>query len=117
VCINGDIPRRNGCKMGQVFNDVSKTCDWPRNVPEWWVQRNSAGIRGVDLPGTNTFNMGTGLTESATTWTVWVSNPGRGKSFLSLLQNVRTETSAHAAYCSMAIGGYFPGGKADGAWR
>ena len=35
VCINGDVPRRNGCKMGQVFNDVSKTCDWPRNVPEW----------------------------------------------------------------------------------
>jgi hypothetical protein len=24
--------------MGQVFNDASKTCDWPRNVPEWWVE-------------------------------------------------------------------------------
>jgi hypothetical protein len=35
VCINGEVPRRNGCKMGQVFNDASKTCDWPRNVPEW----------------------------------------------------------------------------------
>nr|XP_018906591.1 PREDICTED: probable chitinase 3 [Bemisia tabaci] len=34
VCINGEIPRRNGCKMGQVFNDASKACDWPRNVPE-----------------------------------------------------------------------------------
>ncbi|PNF21873.1 Protein obstructor-E [Cryptotermes secundus] len=34
VCINGEVPRRNGCKMGQVFNDGSKTCDWPRNVPE-----------------------------------------------------------------------------------
>lgn len=64
VCINGDVPRRNGCKMGQVFNDVSKTCDWPRNVPEWWVQRNSAGIRGVELPGTNTCRMGARLTQS-----------------------------------------------------
>lgn len=35
VCINGDIPRRNGCKLGQVFNDKTKSCDWPRNVPEW----------------------------------------------------------------------------------
>jgi len=35
VCINGDIPRRNGCKLGQVFNDKTGTCDWPRNVPEW----------------------------------------------------------------------------------
>ncbi|KAJ9599474.1 hypothetical protein L9F63_010044 [Diploptera punctata] len=34
VCINGEIPRRNGCKMGQVFNDKNKRCDWPRNVPE-----------------------------------------------------------------------------------
>ncbi|CRL04125.1 CLUMA_CG017237, isoform A [Clunio marinus] len=34
VCINGDIPRRNGCKFGQVFNDKTKSCDWPRKVPE-----------------------------------------------------------------------------------
>lgn len=34
VCINGETPRRNGCKMGQVFNDATKNCDWPRNVPE-----------------------------------------------------------------------------------
>nr|CAD7445668.1 unnamed protein product [Timema bartmani] len=34
VCINGEIPRRSGCKMGQVFNEVKGTCDWPRNVPE-----------------------------------------------------------------------------------
>uniref|UniRef100_A0A8D8W031 Chitin-binding type-2 domain-containing protein n=1 Tax=Cacopsylla melanoneura TaxID=428564 RepID=A0A8D8W031_9HEMI len=34
VCINGETPRRNGCKMGQVFNEASKNCDWPRNVPE-----------------------------------------------------------------------------------
>lgn len=35
VCVNGDTPRRNGCKMGQVFNEASGKCDWPRNVPEW----------------------------------------------------------------------------------
>lgn len=35
VCINGDTPRRNGCKLGQVFDDVSKKCEWARNVPEW----------------------------------------------------------------------------------
>nr|CAD7419173.1 unnamed protein product [Timema poppensis] len=34
VCINGEVPRRSGCKMGQVFNEVKGTCDWPRNVPE-----------------------------------------------------------------------------------
>ncbi|XP_049781930.1 protein obstructor-E-like [Schistocerca cancellata] len=34
VCINGEVPRRNGCKMGQVFNDATRSCDWPRNVPE-----------------------------------------------------------------------------------
>lgn len=37
VCIDGKIPRRNGCKRGQVFNEVSKNCDWPRNVNEWYV--------------------------------------------------------------------------------
>lgn len=35
VCINGDVPRRNGCKLGQVFNDKTKSCDWVRNVEEW----------------------------------------------------------------------------------
>ncbi|KAG5682690.1 hypothetical protein PVAND_012025 [Polypedilum vanderplanki] len=34
VCINGAEPRKNGCKLGQVFNDATKSCDWPRNVPE-----------------------------------------------------------------------------------
>lgn len=37
VCINGDTPRRNGCKLGQVFDDVRKTCNWARHVPEWSV--------------------------------------------------------------------------------
>ena len=35
VCINGEVPRRNGCKRGQVFNEEKRVCDWPRNVPEW----------------------------------------------------------------------------------
>lgn len=35
VCINGEVPRRNGCKLGQVFNEATGACDWPRNVPEW----------------------------------------------------------------------------------
>ncbi|KAK6641187.1 hypothetical protein RUM44_012896 [Polyplax serrata] len=34
VCINGEVPRRNGCKRGQVFNEEKRVCDWPRNVPE-----------------------------------------------------------------------------------
>lgn len=35
VCINGVQPRRNGCKLGQAFDDVSKRCDWARKIPEW----------------------------------------------------------------------------------
>lgn len=34
VCINGDTPRRNGCKLGQAFDESRKTCDWARNIPE-----------------------------------------------------------------------------------
>ncbi|XP_038106826.1 uncharacterized protein LOC6038081 [Culex quinquefasciatus] len=42
VCINGDIPRRNGCKLGQVFDDSGKHCEWARKVPEcadWYKDR------------------------------------------------------------------------------
>ncbi|KAG8234151.1 hypothetical protein J437_LFUL014519 [Ladona fulva] len=35
VCINGEVPRRNGCSLGKVFNDATKSCDHPKNVPEW----------------------------------------------------------------------------------
>lgn len=40
VCINGDVPRRNGCKLGQAFDDTSKRCEWARKVPECadWYQ-------------------------------------------------------------------------------
>ncbi|XP_055381959.1 protein obstructor-E [Condylostylus longicornis] len=34
VCINGETPRRNGCKLGQVFDDEHKKCEWSRKVPE-----------------------------------------------------------------------------------
>jgi len=42
VCINGDRPRRNGCKLGQAFDEVSKRCDWARKIPEcadWYKDR------------------------------------------------------------------------------
>ncbi|XP_037913505.1 protein obstructor-E [Hermetia illucens] len=42
VCINGEVPRRNGCKLGQVFDDVHKKCEWARKVPEcadWYKDR------------------------------------------------------------------------------
>jgi len=42
VCVNGDIPRRNGCKLGQVFDDDKKHCEWARMVPEcadWYKDR------------------------------------------------------------------------------
>lgn len=34
VCINGNIPRHNGCSFGKVFNSVTKNCDSPQEVPE-----------------------------------------------------------------------------------
>lgn len=42
VCINGETPRRNGCKLGQVFDEINKTCDWARKVPDcadWYKDR------------------------------------------------------------------------------
>jgi hypothetical protein len=41
------------------------------------------------------------------------SSPGRGKNFLHIVQ---TGSLAHPASYPMARGGYFPGGKAAGAW-
>lgn len=35
VCINGEIPRRNGCKLGQAFDEEKKSCEWARQVPDW----------------------------------------------------------------------------------
>ncbi|EDW88732.1 protein obstructor-E [Drosophila yakuba] len=42
VCVNGDLPRRNGCKLGQVFDEEKETCDWARKVPDcadWYKDR------------------------------------------------------------------------------
>ncbi|XP_052869087.1 protein obstructor-E [Anopheles cruzii] len=42
VCINGETPRRNGCKLGQAFDDQSKHCEWARKVPDcadWYKDR------------------------------------------------------------------------------
>ncbi|CAH0559067.1 unnamed protein product [Brassicogethes aeneus] len=42
VCVNGDTPRRSGCRLGQVFDDESKKCEWARQVPEcadWYKGR------------------------------------------------------------------------------
>jgi hypothetical protein len=34
VCIDGKVPRKGGCSLGQVFNEQSGQCDKPKNVPE-----------------------------------------------------------------------------------
>lgn len=34
VCINGKTPRRNGCRLGQAFDERTKTCEWARKIPE-----------------------------------------------------------------------------------
>ncbi|XP_043209741.1 protein obstructor-E-like [Amphibalanus amphitrite] len=33
-CLDGVVPRRHGCEQGRVFNDETKQCDKPENVPE-----------------------------------------------------------------------------------
>ena len=35
ICLNGVSPRAQGCELGLVYNDVTKQCDGPENVPEW----------------------------------------------------------------------------------
>ena len=35
VCVNGDTPRRSGCKLGQAFDESTGKCDWARKIPEW----------------------------------------------------------------------------------
>jgi len=42
VCVNGEKPRRSGCKLGQVFDDATKRCEWARKVAEcadWYKDR------------------------------------------------------------------------------
>lgn len=35
VCLNGVTPREQGCSLGEVYNEESKKCDEPENVPRW----------------------------------------------------------------------------------
>lgn len=57
VCINGDTPRRNGCRLGQAFDDVTKTCDWARKIPEckdWYKgQLTDAQLDALENPPTH----------------------------------------------------------------
>ncbi|KAJ8734241.1 hypothetical protein PYW07_014792 [Mythimna separata] len=56
VCINGNTPRRSGCKLGQAFDDVNKKCDWARKVPEcadWYKgQLTDAELDALENPPT-----------------------------------------------------------------
>lgn len=36
VCVNGQVPRRSGCKLGQAFDERTGKCDWARKIPEWY---------------------------------------------------------------------------------
>ncbi|XP_039765895.1 protein obstructor-E-like [Pararge aegeria] len=54
VCINGNTPRRSGCKLGQAFDDVSKKCEWARKIPEcaeWYKgQLTDAELDALENP-------------------------------------------------------------------
>ncbi|GBP70462.1 Protein obstructor-E [Eumeta japonica] len=56
VCINGNTPRRSGCKLGQAFDDVHKKCEWARKVPEcadWYKdQLTDAELDALENPPT-----------------------------------------------------------------
>ncbi|KAL4709777.1 hypothetical protein ACJJTC_001231 [Scirpophaga incertulas] len=56
VCINGNTPRRSGCKLGQAFDDVQKRCEWARKVPEcadWYKgQLTDAELDALENPPT-----------------------------------------------------------------
>jgi len=34
ICLNGISPREQGCELGLVYNELTKQCDAPENVPE-----------------------------------------------------------------------------------
>ena len=34
ICLNGVTPREQGCELGLVFNELTQSCDLPKNVPE-----------------------------------------------------------------------------------
>ena len=35
VCLNGKVPRRNGCPFPQVYDTKTKACGEVETVPEW----------------------------------------------------------------------------------
>lgn len=35
ICLNGVTPREQGCELGLVYNELTQSCDSPKNVPEW----------------------------------------------------------------------------------
>jgi len=44
VCLNGVEPRELGCTAGEVFNDETKRCDAPENVPgceDWYKESDN----------------------------------------------------------------------------
>lgn len=51
VCIGGKEPRRNGCTTGLVFNDLTKRCDRPRNVPDCvdWYKTSEGDLLEPDV--------------------------------------------------------------------
>ncbi|KAJ8682726.1 hypothetical protein QAD02_018518 [Eretmocerus hayati] len=54
VCVNGEIPRRNGCKLGQAFDERTGKCDWARKIPEckdWYKgQLTDAELDALENP-------------------------------------------------------------------
>ena len=35
ICQNGVTPEAKKCEFGKVYNNITKQCDGPENVPEW----------------------------------------------------------------------------------
>ncbi|CAG0890806.1 unnamed protein product [Cyprideis torosa] len=52
ICIDGKVPRKNGCPLGQVFNDVTGSCDEPKNVPDCadWYEGDSHATTTTTRP-------------------------------------------------------------------
>ncbi|XP_026482999.1 protein obstructor-E [Ctenocephalides felis] len=54
VCINGQTPRRSGCKLGQAFDERTNRCEWARTVPrckDWYKDRlTDAELEALENP-------------------------------------------------------------------
>ena len=49
ICLNGISPREQGCELGLVYNELSKQCDAPENVPEWWVVHHDDPLHSTKI--------------------------------------------------------------------